>query len=117
MKFIRVLRHLPLRYAVLTILAATAIEFCPARPCQAVDSPMVCAWRRTFWAQDCLKSPLRGYFMPRHPNCDCWGGSYQFGITSYAPATDGMAPAEMVRLGQIPNELSMGGPPVATPGR
>lgn len=83
--------------------------------CQAGDTAMLCAWRRTFYAQDALKTPLRGYFMPRKPNCDCWGGPWS-AETPPACAGAELPPAEFVRLGQIPNDGQIAGPPTP-PGR
>jgi hypothetical protein len=100
------------------LVLATAADVLLPAACQATDGQMVCAWRRTFWAQDALKTPLRGYYTPRQPNCDCWGGSYDLG-TNPACGIDSFGPAEFTRLGQIPNDLSLGAiaTPAATPGR
>lgn len=108
-----VLKRNLFRGVAVALVAIGLAEVCYPSNCRGGDSPMICAWRRTFYAQDGLKSPLRGYFMPRRPNCDCWGGSYGSG-ESTAVGSDGIAPAQFVRLGQIPNDLQLIGP--AAPG-
>ncbi|MEX2317006.1 MAG: hypothetical protein WD669_07635 [Pirellulales bacterium] len=53
--------------------------------------------------------------MPRKPNCDCWGGPWS-AETPPACAGAELPPAEFVRLGQIPNDGQIAGPPTP-PGR
>jgi hypothetical protein len=84
--------------------------------CRACDTAMICAWRRTFWAVDALKTPLRPYFVPRRPNCDCWGGQFA-GFNPACAVLVGVEPAGMERLGRIPNDLDLSGVTVAPPGR
>jgi hypothetical protein len=97
--------------AVALLLLGAAATLAPPR-CQACDTAMMCAWRRTFYAQNALATPLRGYFILRSPNCDCWGAPWS-GEAAPACACVPLPPAEFLRLGQIPNDGQVAGPPTA----
>ncbi len=106
MKPIRIIHFRPSARVTLSILfGSAALTGLPA-VCHGCDSAMICAWQRTFWAEDDLRTPLRGYFIPRRPNCACWVGA---GPTdqSASVACDGIGPAEFIRLGKVPNDLQM----------
>ena len=108
------------------------------RPSLAGDGYTRFAWSRTWHAQNDLLSPLRGYYMPRSPGrCDRenysdeWnsaavnaaclheGGNYFTGGSGYPyqPLVGyGTEPLQRERLGQIPNELDVGGGAVRATG-
>jgi hypothetical protein len=79
----------------------------PAAECRAFDTAMICAWKRTFYTQNYLDSPLREYNMPRRAYCDCWGGTAP-GWSPVWQAPAELEPARFERLGRIPNELELG---------
>jgi hypothetical protein len=92
---------------VINSVAGLALLLCAAtEPCQAVDTAMICAWKRTFHAYDALRTPLRGYYMIRQPNYLCWDGSIGGGREhEQGPVTYG--PVGFERLGQIPNDIDL----------
>ena len=92
------------------------------------------AWQRTWYGQDPLYTPLRPYFVPRLPGrCDrepyagsygaegcneCGNGGDFRGYVQPAPAAGIWMPLQSERLGQIPNDMGVGGAlPVGAPGR
>jgi hypothetical protein len=92
--------------AVLVATTVHGIAF--PMPSRACDTAMICAWKRTFYATNAVDSPLRAYFTPRRPNCNCAAGS----IGWFPPAvSDGLSPPVFVRLGEIPNDMQLVGPP------
>jgi hypothetical protein len=103
------------RRSVLALVLTALAGLSQAAPCHAGDTEMLCAWRRTFYAPDGLKTPLRRYFMPRRPNCDCWGGTSSAEGILAGVAVE-LPTAEFVRLGQIPNDGQVA-VPGAPPGR
>jgi hypothetical protein len=75
----------------------------------ACDTVMIAAWRRTFYAPYAVNTPVRGYFIPRRPNCDCWGGA-PLGWAATPVCAAEIEATGIERLGRIPNELDLSGP-------
>ena len=104
------------RWIVATILmfAVSAAESaCPAYPGETLH-----AWRRTWHGPNALETPLRGYYVPRLAGrCDRQFCSY-FEASFPPQAAVGFEPLRFERLGQIPNDLDLGGDlPAAVPSR
>jgi hypothetical protein len=91
-----------------------------------------CAWSETWHAPYALETPLRGYYIPRTPGCcsrefeagTCGCGVANAGCSTsgarygwcYPPeAGVGFEPVQFERLGQVPNDMELGGLP--TPGQ
>jgi hypothetical protein len=106
----------------------------------AFDSATWCAWQRTWHGPYALATPLRQYYVPRYPGrCDRddyagrWGyagdgtcltcdgtiegRSDHESSWAYPPQAGlGFGPTKLERLGQIPNDLGIGGTqPAGTP--
>ena len=81
------------------------LNFAPLES-RAGDTQMLMTWRRTFHGPYALKTPLRGYLMPRRPNWDGWGGQTAACDDSCQTAF-GFESAGFERLGRIPNELDL----------
>jgi hypothetical protein len=105
----------------------------------AFDSATWCAWQRTWYGPYALARPLRQYYVPRYPGrCDRdvyagrWGSagdgtsmcdetiegrSHEESSWAYPPQAGlGFGPSRFERLGQIPNDLGIGGTsPAGTP--
>ena len=91
-----------------------------------------CAWSETWHAPYTLETPLRAYYVPRTPGCcsrEYEAGGCGCGVAStgcspsgakygwnYPPETGvGFEPVQLERLGQVPNDMELGGLP--TPGQ
>ena len=92
-------------------LVSLAAIFAQPANCDAGDSAMIRAWKRTFYGPNPLATPLRGYFVPRLPSC---GLGWQADDCGCQPTEwlAGLESPEFERLGQIPNDLDVGAAPV-----
>ena len=102
--------------------------------CHAFHGRTMHAWHRTWYGQDALNTPLRPYFVPRLPGrCDrdpaagcyevtacgeCAHGSVRGAFAYPGPVPQVWSSVPSERLGQIPNDLGVGGvPPAGAAGR
>ena len=91
-----------------------------------------CAWSETWHAPYTLETPLRGYYIPRRPGCcsrefeaggcgcgvanaGCSPAGARYGWCYPPEAGVGFEPVQFERLGQVPNDMELGGLP--TPGQ
>jgi hypothetical protein len=88
-----------------------------------------CAWSETWHAYSALDTPLRPYYIPRNPGCcnrQSYGNNTACGYAAQMPegatgmagcdryppeAAIGLEPVRFERLGQIPNDMDLGGLP------
>jgi hypothetical protein len=113
------------------------IAFVVPTICLACDSATICSWKRTWNAPYPLRTPLRGYFVPRLPGqCDyedcagTWGCAASASCDTpariqaggmiphwmYPPESGiGFDPVQFERLGQIPNDFELEGVPPGGP--
>ncbi len=103
--------------------------------CHAFHGATMHAWHRTWHGYDALNTPLRPYFVPRYPGrCDreAYAGDYGAagcnqcgngasagaGVHNYGASAIPWLPLQSERLGQIPNDMGVGGAvPVSAAGR
>jgi hypothetical protein len=105
---------LQIRFLVVAIVSLGMLLTWLPINCRACDTAMICAWKRTFYAVDALKTPLRAYFVPRRPNWDCWGAPLA-GCDPACQIAVGIEPAGFERLGRIPNDFELSGGTVGPP--
>jgi hypothetical protein len=125
----------------ISLLVLVCITFAAApKSGQAFDGATLAAWHSTWHAPNALETPLRPYFIPRFPGrCDreAYSGEYEYvaftnnaavneQLVDYSlpcetrdlPACPSCLSVRSERLGQIPNDLEVGGPvELAAPGR
>lgn len=87
-----------------------------------------CAWSATWHATNDLDTPLRPYYIPRDPGCcnreanAMYGGGCGCGAYAASGTIDGavcgngypgvgLEPVRFERLGQVPNDMDLGGLP------
>ncbi len=111
---------LPMRSLALVFLFAITSCIAATSSSEACSLGTWCAWQRTFYAYNALDHPLPPYYTPRTPGCI--RGDYSRGQV-YSTAGDGrwaaggwncpppagmmgFEPAELERLGQVPNDMA-----------
>lgn len=123
-----VVPHRSLRFAAPLLLAlaippTTGWAWCTSDGC-IINGQTHYLWARTWNAQNSLTMPLNPYYIPRTPaqcnasgfacGADCQKGELlgepnHYGAYPYAnSAATGLEPAQLERLGRVPNEMSLG---------
>ena len=121
---------------VLSLLVAFGLLLTPSQGCWGYGGccgcqQTWCAWSETWHAYNALDTPLRPYYIPRTPGCcsreaytnygggcgcgayavDGSGGAAGCGYGYPPQAGMGLEPVRFERLGQIPNDMDLGGLP------